>query len=244
MRPILFKWRGLTVQSYPAMLYLGLVAGLVAGNVAAHAARIDAFRVFVAMLILSVLGLTGARLSYVTSHWTAYRQNFRQIWNRNEGGLDHYGGIAVILPFSIPLLSVLRLPLGTFWDVAVFTLLCVLVLGRIGCLLNGCCAGRTYKGWGSTYLPDHRGVWESRIPTQCLEAAWGGVLLVSAVALWRQMPFTGALFLSIAAVYGCGRLLLISMRQRSTKDRLAVQYAFSLLLILFSLAILTVGWSK
>ncbi len=41
MRPILFQWRGLTVWSYPAMLYIGLVAGVVAGNVAAHAAGIE-----------------------------------------------------------------------------------------------------------------------------------------------------------------------------------------------------------
>ena len=46
MRPVLFKWRRLTVWSYPAMVYLGLVAGVVAGNVAANAAGLDAFRVY------------------------------------------------------------------------------------------------------------------------------------------------------------------------------------------------------
>jgi phosphatidylglycerol:prolipoprotein diacylglycerol transferase len=244
MRPILFQWRGLKVWSYPAMLYLGLVAGVVAGNVAAHAAGIDALRVFLATLVLIVFGLIGARLSHVASHWPAYRQDLRQIWNRNQGGQDHYGGLAVILPLSVPLLAALRLPLGRFWDVAVFTLLCALVFGRIGCLLNGCCAGRGYTGWGSAYLPDHRGVWEKRIPTQCLEAVWGGVLLVSAVALRQRMPFPGALFLSFTAVYASGRLLLISVRERSAESRLAIHYAFSLLLIVFSLATLTFRWSK
>jgi phosphatidylglycerol:prolipoprotein diacylglycerol transferase len=244
MRPILFQWRGLKVWSYPAMLYVGLVTGVVAGNVAAHAARIDAFRVFVAMLVLIAFGLIGARLSHVASHWPAYRQNLRQIWNRNQGGLDHYGGLAVILPLSVPLLAALRLPLAAFWDIAVFTMLCTLLFARIGCFLNGCCAGRAYEGWGSMYLPDHRGVWERRIPAQCLEAAWGGVLLSSAVILWGKMPFPGALFLSCAAVYASGRLSLISLRDRAVESRLSIQYAFSLFLIVFSVAALMVRWSK
>ncbi len=52
MRRILFRWRGVTVWSYPAMLYVGLVAGVVAGNVAAHVVGIDAFRAYVATLVL------------------------------------------------------------------------------------------------------------------------------------------------------------------------------------------------
>lgn len=226
------------------MLYLGLVVGVVAGNVAAHIAGIDTFRVFVATLVLIVFGLIGARLSHVASHWSAYRQDLRQIWNRNQGGQDHYGGLAVILPFSVPLLAGLRLPLGAFWDVAVFTLLCTLLFGRVGCLLNGCCAGRAYKGWGSAHLPDHRGLWERRIPTQCLEAAWGTVLLISAAVLWPRMPFPGALFLSFAAVYASGRLWLISMRDRRAESKVGIHYAYSLLLIVFSLATLTSRWPK
>ena len=51
MRRILFRWRGLTIWSYPAMLYVGLVAGTIASNVAAHQARIDPFRAYVATML-------------------------------------------------------------------------------------------------------------------------------------------------------------------------------------------------
>ena len=54
MRPILLRWRGMTLWSYPTFLYVGLVAAVAAGNVAAHAARIDPFRTFVAMHVLIV----------------------------------------------------------------------------------------------------------------------------------------------------------------------------------------------
>jgi phosphatidylglycerol:prolipoprotein diacylglycerol transferase len=244
MRPVLFQWRGLTVWSYPAMLYLGLVTGVMAGNVAAHAAGIDAFRVFVATLVLIVFGLLGARLSYVASHWQIYRQDLRRIWNRSEGGAAHYGGLAVVLPFSVPLLAALRLPLGAFWDVAVFTMLLMLVFGRIGCLLNGCCAGRPYKGWLSAYLPNHRGVWEKRIPTQCLEAGWAILLLVFAITAWRLRPFPGASFLLLMAGYSSGRLVLQSARETHPGASLTMHYAFSLLLIVLSVATLTARWPK
>src|SRR4029077_14657784 len=115
MRPILFQWRGLKVWSYPAMLYLGLVAGVVAGNVAAHAAGIDALRVFLATLVLIVFGLIGARLSHVASHWPAYRQDLRQIWNRNQGGQDHYGGLVFFFSLFLAFFPLAPLPSGRFW---------------------------------------------------------------------------------------------------------------------------------
>lgn len=227
------------------MVYLGLVTGVVAGNVAAHAAGIDAFRVFVATLLLIVAGLIGSRLTYVASHWRVYRQNLRRIWNRNEGGAAHYGGLAVILPLSIPLLAALRLPWGAFWDVATFTMLFTLIFGRIGCLLNGCCAGRPSKGWISAYLPNHRGVWERRIPAQILEAAWAAVLLVFAITVWQWLPFPGALFLLLAAGYASGRLVLLSAREvHPGANRLVVHHAFSVLMIVLSLAGLTARWPK
>jgi prolipoprotein diacylglyceryltransferase len=154
------------------MLYFGLVAGVVAGNAAAHASRIDAFRVFVATHILIVPALAGARLFYVATHWPVYRHDLRRIWNRGEGGFAQYGGLIVMLPLSVPVLAALQLPFGAFWDVAAFTILVGMIITRIGCLMNGCCAGRPSRMWGSVYLPNHLGVWERRIPTQCLEAVW------------------------------------------------------------------------
>jgi hypothetical protein len=44
MRPVLFHLRGVPIHSYPAMLYLGMVAGVEAGDIAAHAAGMDSLR--------------------------------------------------------------------------------------------------------------------------------------------------------------------------------------------------------
>ena len=245
MRRVLFQWRGLTVCSYPAMLYVGLVAGVVVGNAVAHAAGIDAFRVYVATLVLIAPALIGARLLHVVSHWRLYRQSLRRIWNRNEGGWDMYGGLPVALVLSVPLLAALHLPFGAFWDVAMFTILVGMILARIGCLLNGCCAGRPSRAWGSVYLPNHMGVWDRRIPTQCLEAGWVAVLLVSAMTVWRWLPFPGALFLLVTAGYASGRLVLESAREPEPgANRFNVYHAISVVLIMASLATLTAHWTR
>jgi phosphatidylglycerol:prolipoprotein diacylglycerol transferase len=233
MRPILVRWRGVTVWSYPAMLYCGLVAGVTAGNVAAHFADVDRFRVFVAMLLLIIPCLVGAKLLYAATHWNLYRRNLRRLMNRNQGGAAMYGGLLVSLPLSVPLTSVLSVPLGVFWDIATFTMLVGMIFARIGCLLNGCCAGRRTKILG-VYSPNHCGVWEKRVPTQALEAGWASILLVAAILIWQSLPFAGALFLLVCASYGLGRFALEATRENS--HRFTIHHAISLFLVVSSVA--------
>ncbi|MEO8577824.1 MAG: prolipoprotein diacylglyceryl transferase family protein [Gemmatimonadales bacterium] len=78
MRPILFRWRSITVWSYPAMLYVGLVAGVFVGNLAARETGTDALRVFIATLVLIPPAIAGARLLYVAAHWSEYRDDTRR----------------------------------------------------------------------------------------------------------------------------------------------------------------------
>lgn len=245
MRPILFRWRGMTVWSYPAMLYAGLVAGVTAGNVAAHAADVAAFRLFVATILLIVAALIGARLVHVASHWQMYRSSPRRIWDRNEGGFAQDGGIVLAVLLAVPLFAALALPLGASLDVGVFTMLVIPIFARAGCVLNGCCAGRPTSGWFSARLPDHRGVWERRLPCQYLEAAWAALLLIFAVTVWPWMPFPGALFLLLTAFYSSGRLVLLSMReQHSDAYRPALQQAISVVMIVLPLAALAGFWPR
>lgn len=240
MRRVLFYVRGIPIYSYPAMLYVGLVAGVVAGNIAAHVAGLDSLRVFIATILLIIPSLIGARLLFVASHWGFYRQNRSRIWDRSEGGMAQYGGLILGVPLSIPLLNALDLPFGAFWDIGSFTMLVGMIFTRIGCLLNGCCSGRPSKRWGSIYLPNYMGVWERRIPTQLLEAGLATLLLVASVRIWQHLPFAGGLFLFVISGYACGRLLLESARDLPPAGRrFTLHHAISVLLIVLSLAALT-----
>jgi phosphatidylglycerol:prolipoprotein diacylglycerol transferase len=245
MRPILLRWRGLTVWSYPALFYLGLVVAVVAGNFAAHGARIDAFRTMVASHVLIVVAIVGARFLYVATHWRRHRPGRRPIWSRSRGGAAMYGALPLMLVVSVPLLAALKLPLGAFWDVAAFSILAGMIVTRLGCLMNGCCAGRPSTAWLAVWLPNDRGVRQRRIPTQVLEAAWAAVLLVAAIAARGRLPFPGALFLGVAAGYGGGRLVLESVREAQVEGRrLTINHAISMAVMVSSLGALAACWSK
>ncbi len=75
------------------MLYVGCVFGIVGGNAAAHASGLDAFRVWVATFVLLSVALVGARLLFVVTHWSFFRNDLRRIWDRTEGGAAQYGGL-------------------------------------------------------------------------------------------------------------------------------------------------------
>jgi prolipoprotein diacylglyceryltransferase len=244
MRPLLFTWRGIKVWSYPAMLYVGLVVGVAAGNIAAHAAGLDAFRVYVATLLLIPPSLIGARLLHVAIHWDVYRHDRKRIWDRNEGGQAQYGGLAVMVPLSFPLLAALDIPLGGFWDVSSFTILVGMIFTRVGCLLNGCCVGRPSERLG-VYLPNSHGVWQKRIPTQVLEGLWALLLVVSSAMIWHLMPFSGALFLYVVAGYALGRLVLESSREHPPgASAFTIHHAISIGMIVLSFVAFTANMAK
>ena len=227
------------------MLYVGMVVGVVAGNVAAHAARIDAFRSMVATYVLVVPALIGARLLFVVSNWRFYVRSPRRIWSRQDGGAAMYGALPFILVLSVPLLAALHVPLGAFWDVTAVSILVGMFFTRIGCLMNGCCAGRPSSTWLGVYLPNCQGTWERRVPSQCLEAGLAVVLLGGAIEMWGRLPFPGALFLCVAAAYAAGRLVLESFREpESGEGRLTMHHVISVAMIVLSLATLAVRWPK
>jgi phosphatidylglycerol---prolipoprotein diacylglyceryl transferase len=244
MHPVLFRIGRITVWSYPAMLFLGLLAGIVVGNLLSHASNIDAFRVYLASLILLLPALLGAKLLYVLSHWHHYCDDRKRLWRSGEGGGAMYGGLLLVLPFSIPLLAALHLSAGSYWDVAIFTMLVAMVLGRLGCLMNGCCAGRPSKSFLGMYLPNREGVWERRLPTPCLEAALGLALTLLALAFRHSMPFPGSLFLLVIAGYALGRLALESTREQTQTGRFTIHHGISILLIVSCLGALAVRWPR
>ena len=219
MRPVLIEWRGIRIHSYPVMLYLGMICAVIGSNYSANMKGMDSLSVYIAMVLLTIPGLVGARLLFVAIHWSTYRRQCSRIWSRSEGGAAMQGGLAMAVLVSVPLLSALPVPLGAFWDVATFGMLIWLIVGRLGCLLHGCCGGRSSAGPFALYLPDHHGVWRHRIPTQLLEAACAFLLIFGAAGLWSLGPPEGIVFLSALGAYSIVRWVLQPLRD--TQERLA-----------------------
>jgi phosphatidylglycerol---prolipoprotein diacylglyceryl transferase len=186
--------------------------------------------VWAATLLLLPTALLGARLLYVASHFSVYVHEPKRFWRRSEGGLALYGAVPVMLLCSLPILHWMGVPFWRFWDVSVFCILVGMIFARVGCLLNGCCAGRPTQGLLGLRLRDHNGIAVRRIPTQILEAAWAFLLLVAAGVSWRKSSPGGELFLLILGAYALGRIVLQLWRaSRPRVGRVDLQQAISVL---------------
>jgi prolipoprotein diacylglyceryl transferase len=236
MRRILFSWHGFNVRSYPAMLYLGVVAGIFTGAHLARTSGIDPDRFAIVTIILVVPALVGSRLFFVLAHWDAYRPDPRRIWRRSEGGMAMYGGLVAVVPLSIPLLHVTQLPFTAFWDASSVTILVGMMLTRIGCLLNGCCSGRPTNSWFGVNLPDHRGIWLRRIPTQMLELSWAAIILGAALLVWDHGLPSGLIFCLTVIAYAIGRFLMEPLRDCNGRRDTAMLQTASLLFIAAAMA--------
>jgi len=169
--------------------------------------------VYAAMLVLVLPAIVGSRLLFVVSHWQWYKHDSKRIWRRSEGGAALYGGLIASCVLSVPLLRALGIPLGAFWDAATLTILVGMIPTKIGCLLNGCCAGRPTERLFGMHLPNVHGVWRRRIPSQILEIGLAVLLLLLAVAIWHWLPFQGAVFLTCLTGYAGARWILESLRE-------------------------------
>ena len=240
---VLLQWRGVKIYAYPAMLYLGLVAGVLGGTHAAGLHGLDSGRVYAAMLLLILPALVGARLLFVAAYWRLYRADPSRIWRRSEGGAALYGGLILSFLLSLPLLRALDVPVASFWDATAVTMLIGMVITKVGCLLNGCCGGRPTRGRLGLYLPNEHGVWRRRVPTQLLEAGLAVCLLLIALQVWDRVHFAGACFLAVVAGYGTGRWWLEGTRETiDGLGSLSLHRLISVVLVMLSTGTFALIW--
>lgn len=244
MRPLLLNWRGIRIHAYPALLFIGLSAGIIVGFRWGRGNGLDPLHLYVALITLVIPALVGSRLLYVACHWRHYRMHPSEIWARQQGGAALYGGLLLALACSWPVLRLLQVPFGAFWDAAAITILVGMTMTKIGCLLNGCCAGHESSGWLALRLPNLDGVWCRRVPSQLLECGVASLLLTAALS-WKSRPFAGALFLSAMTGYATARLWLETTREQTERVAgVGVYTAISAVLIFCGLGSFGVWWIR
>lgn len=200
------------------MLFFGMWVGVALGTLYANRRGVPADRAFIGYTVLLVPALLGARALHVVRNWSRYRANPRRILSRNDGGLALYGGLILTLVVSWPLLAALALPAARFWDGAAVVILVGMAFTKVGCHLNGCCAGRpTTSRWSVQLRRDRAGV--RRTPAQLLEGALAVLLLLLAVPVSTALGFDGALFWSASLGYAAGRFVLEGMRDTFDRRR-------------------------
>ena len=110
-------------------------------------------------------------------------------------------------------LLTLNLPIGLFLDAAAPAIFLAVAIGRFGCFLTGCCAGRcTTSRWG-VWSSDRR-IGANRIPAQLLESATGlSIGLAAAFLVLEDVAGgSGLIFVASIVVYVIARQFLLRVR--------------------------------
>lgn len=159
--PEICKIGPFTVFSYGLMLALAfIVCSWLAGR-AAKKAGFNPDDVLNFCFLVFFCGIIGARLFYVTENLSFYLNSPIQIIMFQHGGMSWFGGLLAGGIAGLVYIRRKKLAVFKFLDLIIPYVALGQAIGRVGCLLNGCCYGKVSElGLRFPGLPG------PRIPTQ------------------------------------------------------------------------------
>jgi len=141
VHPHLFSIGPLDIRSYGTMMALGLLAGVLLVRFRSRRRGQDPDAVVDLCVFVFIAGLLGARLLHVALALPYYMEEPLRLVKFWEGGLAFFGGPALAIPAGVWRMKRVGLPFWRTADTIVPSLALAHALGRVGCLLNGCCYG-------------------------------------------------------------------------------------------------------
>ncbi len=169
-------------------------------------------------LIIGVI--VGARSLFVVSYWERdfAAQPFWTVFNIRSGGLVFYGGL---IGASLAVLIYSRWKKLQVWKIAdalAPSIALGYAIGRIGCLMTGCCYGREcHLPWAIRFPVGHETHLAGRDalpvhPTQIYDSLMNLVLYIALGALYRRKKFSGQVFAVYLICYAVTRSIVESFR--------------------------------
>ncbi|MBT3181409.1 MAG: prolipoprotein diacylglyceryl transferase [Deltaproteobacteria bacterium] len=211
MYPVLFKiplFGGITIHTYGVLVATGFVLGI---SWAVHESKRlgqDPAKMLDLVFYLLIAAIVGSRVFHVfISQRTEFFQNpliLFQVW---RGGLVFYGGLICCLLVAVWFIRRHKMKLLITLDIFAPAISIGHAVGRIGCLMAGCCYGReaSHGAWYSLTFP---GVVDSfapggtpLFPTQLMEVT-GELIILSILMIVRRFKrFDGQLMATYLMLY-------------------------------------------
>ncbi len=205
----------LGIRWYGIMVALGILAIIVWVMWQVRKdSRISYDTVFMAALVGIPSGVVVSRLLHVLDLWEYYSQNPGQIIGGS--GLTIYGailgaalGIWIYSKFG-------KFKFGYLADLITPGLILAQMIGRVGCILNGCCYGDVCElPWAIVYThPESLGPIGIPVhPTQAYEIIYLAIIFVVMLVLRNRLKPEGSLFIAYIGLYGAWRLGIDFIRE-------------------------------
>ncbi|NLF09418.1 MAG: PDZ domain-containing protein [Pirellulaceae bacterium] len=150
--PVIAKEGGLPIRGYGVMMLTAVTLASALALWRANRVGVKPETIYSLIFWMLVPGIIGARVFYVIEYWPEYAKALSAsdggigpflggIINLTEGGLVVYGSLFGGLIGLLSFVRAHRLPLLAVCDLMAPSMMLGLAIGRIGCLLNGCCFG-------------------------------------------------------------------------------------------------------
>jgi phosphatidylglycerol:prolipoprotein diacylglycerol transferase len=152
MHPILFEIGNWPVYSYGVLLALAYLAGLQLAVMRARRLGLDGARVMDLGIYLIIAALVGAKLMLIVIDFDYFRRQPREMLSLVRAGGVFYGGLIAAFLAGLWLVRRYKLPVWATADAIAPGIALGHIVGRLGCLLAGCCYGRpTDVPWAITF---------------------------------------------------------------------------------------------
>ena len=152
MHPILFSLGPFTIYSYGVLLAAAYLIGLGMAVRRARDAGLDGNRVLDLGIWVIIAALVGAKALLFIVDFRQFTSSWQDFTTLLRSGGVFYGGLIAAVVVCIYQLRKHRLPLWTSADLFAPGIALGYMVGRLGCLMAGCCYGRaTDVAWAITF---------------------------------------------------------------------------------------------
>lgn len=131
-----------TIYSYGLMLVLAFFTCAYLAGLQAKREGVSPGFIFNLCFLVFISGIIGARIFYIFSNLNFYLRNPFEIIMLQHGGLAWFGGVIFGSITAAIFIKKNQLSLLKVLDLLVPFIALGQAIGRIGCLLNGCCYGK------------------------------------------------------------------------------------------------------
>lgn len=203
MHPIICTLGPFNVYSYGLMLALAFVVSSILVSLQAKRQNLDADIIFNLSFVIVISGLIGARIFYVITNLKYYLKNPLEIIMLQHGGLAWFGGLILGTASGIAYVKNKNLPLYKILDLMSPFVALGQAIGRIGCLLNGCCFGKASQF--GFYFPVHEQI---LIPTQAYSSLILIFIFITLRILQERPHRPGEIFFLYLLFYSIKRFVI------------------------------------
>ncbi|MBN8689172.1 MAG: prolipoprotein diacylglyceryl transferase [Armatimonadetes bacterium] len=206
MHPILFNINGFELRSFGVMLMIGFLVGIAMASRRSERFGLKSSVVQDSAIWLIVAGIIGARVLFIVQEWPKFAGRPDQIFKIQMDGLTSFGGLLGGLLAILIVSKLKNFKPSQLFDTVGIPMLVAHAIGRVGCLLNGCCYGHACEtsppGVHVEGLPGYF------LPAQLVDFALVliGAFIVSRIELGGKLK-RGQSFSLVLVVYGVARFI-------------------------------------